>query len=157
MAIKGPKGEASQWFDSSSVEVKLADDQILVTRRSDHRRHRAAQGLYRSLLANMVKGVTAGFQRVLEINGVGYKAEMKGKNLLVLHVGYSNPKEVEIPGGIACEVQKNTRIVLDGVDKQRVGQLAAEIRKVRPPEPYKGKGIKYAEETIRRKVGKTTT
>ena len=156
VTVEGPKGSMNQAIDSSMVKVEVNDGQVIVDRLSDHRRHRSAQGLYRSLLANMVKGVTEGFERVLEINGVGYKAEMRGSKTLVLHVGYSVPKEMQIPDGITCEVQRNTRIVLRGIDKQKVGQLASDVRGVRPPEPYKGKGIKYDREVIRRKVGKTT-
>jgi large subunit ribosomal protein L6 len=120
------------------------------------RNGRALQGLTRSLVANMITGVTEGFERVLEINGIGYRAEVNGKSL-VLNIGYSNPVQFQLPDEIAAVVEKNTIIKLSGIDKQRLGLTAAAIRRLRPPEPYKGKGIKYAEEYIRRKAGKTGT
>ena len=123
---------------------------------SEDRNNRALQGLTRSLVANMITGVDQGFQRKLEINGIGYRAELSGKQI-VLHVGYSNPVSFDLPEGISATVEKNNNIVLSGIDKQKVGLAAAAIRKIRPPEPYKGKGIKYAEEHIRRKAGKTGT
>ena len=127
-----------------------------VTMISEDRNTRALQGLTRSLVANMITGVNQGFQRKLEINGIGYRAELSGKQI-VLNVGYSNPVSFDLPEGISATVEKNNNIVLSGIDKQKVGLAAAAIRKIRPPEPYKGKGIKYTEEHIRRKAGKTGT
>ena len=154
VTVQGPKGTLKQWFDQSAISVAVQDNKIQVARKSDHRKHRAAHGLYRSLFANMVRGVSLGFSRALEINGVGYRAEKKGK-ILVLYVGHSLPQEVEMPQGIDFEIQKN-KIVLSSIDKQLLGQVAANVRSVRPPDPYKGKGIKYEEEVLRKKVGKTT-
>mgnify|MGYP001083275074 CR=1 FL=1 len=151
--IKGPKGELQHTFPAS-MTIKLSDDQIEVTRPDDEREHRSLHGMTRALINNMVMGVSTGFEKILEINGVGYRAELNGKNL-VLHVGYSHPVVVEPPEGISFEVDTRTRqIKVMGYDKQAVGQVAANIRKVRPPEPYKGKGIKYIDERIRRKAGK---
>ena len=125
----------------------------MVERASDHRLDRSLHGLTRTLINNMVSGVTKGFERVLEINGVGYKAEVKG-NILVLNMGYSHPVNFELPNGVSAAVEKATTIKLSSIDKELVGQVAANVRAVRKPEPYKGKGIKYAEETILRKEGK---
>ncbi len=127
--------------------------ELLVTRPNDQKENRALHGLTRSLLANMVTGVTEGFTKELEINGVGYRAAMEGKTL-VLTIGYSHLVKMETPDGLKCEVPAPNKIVISGADKQAVGQFAAEVRKQRPPEPYKGKGIKYADEHIRRKEGK---
>jgi large subunit ribosomal protein L6 len=149
---KGPKGELSQEIPEG-VRVVQDGTVIKVERASDDRYHKALHGLTRSLVANMVEGVTDGFAKTLEINGVGYRAAKQG-NKLVLNVGYSNPVEFEAIPGIEIEVPAPNRIIVKGADKQRVGQIAAEIRGVRPPEPYKGKGIKYANEIIRRKAGK---
>jgi large subunit ribosomal protein L6 len=136
------------------MSIAMKGGQVEVTRPSDERTHRALHGMTRALINNMVVGVSTGFQKTLEINGVGYRAEMKGKDL-VLNVGYSHPVVVEPPTGISFEVDARTRqIKILGYDKQQVGQVAANIREVRPPEPYKGKGIKYLEEKIRRKAGK---
>jgi large subunit ribosomal protein L6 len=151
--VKGPKGELSHTFPAD-MSIAMKDGQVEVTRPSDERTHRALHGMTRALINNMVVGVSTGFQKTLEINGVGYRAEMKGKDL-VLNVGYSHPVVVEPPTGISFEVDARTRqIKILGYDKQQVGQVAANIREVRPPEPYKGKGIKYLEEKIRRKAGK---
>ena len=137
----------------SSVDVEIADGEVRVSRRTDDREDRARHGLMRALLANAVLGASTGFTRELEINGVGYRAEVKGKEVH-LALGYSHPVVYAIPEGIEIEIDKNNRISVRGANKQRVGQVAAEIRALRKPEPYKGKGIKYVEETIRRKVGK---
>lgn len=151
--VKGPRGEMSRTFPAAMIITK-EDGQIIVNRPSNERMHRALHGMTRALINNMVVGVSAGFSRVLEVNGVGYRAELNGKNL-VLYVGYSHPVVMEPPQGISFEVDTRTRqIKVTGHDKEQVGQVAANIREVRPPEPYKGKGIKYLEEKIRRKAGK---
>lgn len=151
--VEGPKGRIEQAFQSE-MQIRLEDGQLIVERPSDAATHRAFHGLTRSLLANMVTGVTEGFSRTLEIVGVGYRAEKKG-NTLVLNVGYSHVVEYPEPEGITITVPNATTVVIEGIDKQRVGQVAAEIRAVRPPEPYKGKGIRYQGEHVRRKAGKT--
>jgi large subunit ribosomal protein L6 len=136
------------------MDISIEDGQIAVKRPTDERTHRALHGMTRALINNMVVGVSQGFEKVLEVNGVGYRAELKGKNL-ILNVGYSHPVEVEPPDGIAFDVDTRARqIKVQGYDKAVVGQVAADIRKIRPPEPYKGKGIKYLDERIRRKAGK---
>ena len=136
------------------MKIKLENDQIVVQRPTDHRRHRALHGLTRALLNNMVTGVSQGFVRRLQIEGVGYRAELQGKNL-VLNVGYSHPVVIEPPDGISFEIEKGYSLVnVLGVDKEVVGEMAARIRRVRPPEPYKGKGIRYQGEYVRRKAGK---
>jgi len=151
--VKGPKGQLEHTFPAA-MDISMEDGQIAVKRPSDEGRHRALHGMTRALVNNMVVGVTQGFEKVLEVNGVGYRAELKGENL-ILNVGYSHPVEVKPPNGIAFEVDTRTRqIKIQGYDKAVVGQIAADIRKVRPPEPYKGKGIKYLDERIRRKAGK---
>lgn len=151
--VKGPKGQLTRTFPSA-MQISFADGSITVQRPSDERMHRALHGMTRALINNMVVGVSTGFVRTLEVNGVGYRAEMNGSNL-VLNVGYSHPVVVEPPQGISFEVDAKTRLIrILGFDKELVGQIAANIRKVRPPEPYKGKGIKYLEEKIRRKAGK---
>ena len=151
--VKGPKGELQRTF-SSLIGIALEGGQVVVTRRSNHPAERALHGTTRALIANMVRGVSTGFEVVLVVDGVGYRSEMNGKNL-VLHVGYSHPITVEPPAGIAFEVdQKARQIKVLGFDREVVGQTAAEIRRVRPPEPYHGKGIHYAGEKIRRKAGK---
>jgi large subunit ribosomal protein L6 len=152
--VKGPKGEIEFSFPAE-MEISLEKGEITVQRPSDERTHRALHGMTRALINNMVVGVSTGFEKVLEVNGVGYRAEVSGDNLM-LYVGYSHPVVIEPPGGITFEVDARTRqIKVKGFDKQLVGQIAADIRKVRPPEPYKGKGIKYLDEKIRRKAGKT--
>lgn len=151
--VKGPKGELKHTFPAA-MDISLDDGQIEVKRPSDERTHRALHGMTRALINNMVIGVSSGFEKVLEINGVGYRAELKDKNL-VLNVGYSHSVVVKPPEGITFEVDAKTRqIKVQGYNKQVVGHVAANIRKVRPPEPYKGKGIKYLDERIRRKAGK---
>jgi large subunit ribosomal protein L6 len=153
VTVKGPKGELSQTVPEG-ITVEITDDQVVVTRASDHRTHRALHGLTRSLIANMVTGVTAGYSKSLEIVGVGYRAQARGSNALVIQAGYSHPVEVTAPEGVTFEVPSPTRITVSGADKQVVGQVAADIRAVRKPEPYKGKGIRYAGEQVRRKAGK---
>jgi len=151
--VKGPKGEMTFTFPPS-MQVSLNDGQLEVHRATDNRFDRSLHGMTRALINNMVVGVSTGFERVLEVNGVGYRAETQGQNL-VLYVGYSHPVVMEPPKGISFETDAKTRqIRVRGFDKQQVGQVAADIRKVRPPEPYQGKGIKYLEEKIRRKAGK---
>ena len=152
IAVKGPKGELTQTY-SQDMTVSQEDGTILVARPTDRGEHRALHGLTRSLIANMVEGVTDGFEKRLEIQGVGYRAALKGKNL-ELALGFSHPVSIEAPAGIEFEVPAPTQIVVKGNSKQQVGELAARIRKVRPPEPYKGKGIRYEGEYVRRKVGK---
>lgn len=151
--VKGPKGELQRTF-SSVIGIALENNQVVVTRNSDNPEERALHGTTRAVIANMVHGVSSGFQVVLEVEGVGYRSEMEGKTL-VLHVGYSHPVKVEPPAGISFESDSKTRqIKVLGFDRDVVGQTAAEIRGVRPPEPYHGKGIRYAGEKIRRKAGK---
>jgi large subunit ribosomal protein L6 len=151
--VKGPKGELTQTF-SPVVEVKLENNQILVTRSSDEPRIRALHGTTRALINNMVTGVSTGFIRLLDVDGVGYRPELNGKDL-VLYVGYSHPVTVNPPEGISFEVDTKARqIRILGFNREQVGQTAADIREIRPPEPYKGKGIRYHEERIRRKAGK---
>jgi len=151
--VKGPKGELSYTF-RPEVQVRLENGSAYVERAQETKQARALHGLTRALLANMVTGVTTGFRRTLEIIGVGYKAEKRGKNL-VLNVGYSHAVEYPEPAGITLSAPTPTSIVVEGSDKQKVGQVAAELRAVRPPEPYKGKGIRYQGEQVRRKAGKT--
>jgi large subunit ribosomal protein L6 len=150
--VKGPKGELEERV-SRDMTVKQQDGEILVTRPSDRGGHRALHGLTRSLIFNMVQGVTEGFEKRLEIQGVGYRAQLQGKKL-VMSLGYSHPVEVEAPEGIDFEVPQPTQVVVRGISKQRVGEVAANIRKRRPPEPYKGKGVRYQGEYVARKVGK---
>jgi large subunit ribosomal protein L6 len=152
VAVKGPKGELRQTV-SSEMKVEQDDGTLTVERPTDRGDHRALHGLTRSLIANMVEGVTDGFEKRLEIQGVGYRATLRGKNL-ELALGFSHPISVEAPEGIEFEVPQPTEIVIRGIDKQLVGQVAADIRKRRPPEPYKGKGIRYRGEHVTRKVGK---
>ncbi|HZC14898.1 MAG TPA: 50S ribosomal protein L6 [Thermoleophilaceae bacterium] len=150
--VKGPKGELSERV-SRSMEVKQENGEILVARPTDRGEHRALHGLTRSLIANMVEGVTNGFEKRLEIQGVGYRAQLQGKKL-VLALGYSHPIEMDAPEGVDFEVPQPTRVIVRGISKQVVGEVAANIRKARPPEPYKGKGIRYEGEYVMRKVGK---
>ena len=152
LSVKGPKGELRRDLHPKMI-IRHEDNKIVVERPSDHRMYRSLHGLTRTLISNMVDGVTKGFERVLEINGVGYKAEVKGE-VVVLNMGYSHPVNFELPKGVAAAVDKLTTIRLSSIDKELVGQVAADIRSVRKPEPYKGKGIKYAEEKIIRKEGK---
>ncbi|QWB99870.1 50S ribosomal protein L6 [Mycoplasmatota bacterium] len=152
--VKGPKGELSFGFDKN-MTININEDEISVTRPNDSLRNRALHGTTRALLNNMVIGVSEGYLKALEIKGVGYRAQLKGSNTLVLNVGYSNPVEMEVPEGITVEVPKNTEVHVKGANKQQVGEFAANIRKVRLPEPYLGKGIRYKDEYVRRKEGKT--
>ena len=152
VTVKGPKGELGQDL-SREMKVELADGNVTVERPTDRGEHRALHGLTRSLIANMVQGVTEGYEKRLEIQGVGYRAQLRGK-ALELALGFSHPVSVEAPEGIEFEVPQPTEVVVRGIDKQQVGQVAADIRKRRPPEPYKGKGVRYAGEQVTRKVGK---
>jgi large subunit ribosomal protein L6 len=152
VSVSGPRGELSERIPRD-IRVAQDGEQLLVTRPTDRGEHRALHGLTRSLVANMVQGVTNGYEKRLEIQGVGYRAQLKGKNL-ELAVGYSHPVPIEAPAGIEFEVPSPTRIVVKGISKQLVGETAAIIRKQRPPEPYKGKGIRYEGEFVPRKVGK---
>jgi len=151
--VKGPKGELRRLF-SPIIGIKMENNQLVITRNSDHPAERAMHGTTRAVLANMIHGVSKGFDVLLEVEGVGYRAEMEGKTL-ALYVGYSHPVKVEPPAGISYEVDTKTRqIKVLGFDKELVGQTASNIRNVRPPEPYHGKGIRYAGEHVRRKAGK---
>jgi large subunit ribosomal protein L6 len=152
VAVKGPRGELTQAV-SHEMKLELTDGTLTVSRPTDRGPHRALHGLTRSLVANMVEGVTNGYERRLEIQGVGYRARLQGRTL-ELNVGFSHPVSVEAPEGIEFEVPQPTQVIVRGIDKQLVGETAARIRRMRPPEPYKGKGIRYAGEQIRRKVGK---
>jgi large subunit ribosomal protein L6 len=152
VAVKGPKGELSQSL-SPEMKVEQENGTVTVQRPTDRGEHRALHGLTRSLIANMVEGVTEGFEKRLEIQGVGYRAQLKGRNL-EMALGYSHPVSIEPPEGVEFEVPQPTEIVVRGIDKQLVGQVAADVRKRRPPEPYKGKGIRYRGEHVLRKVGK---
>jgi large subunit ribosomal protein L6 len=153
VAVKGPKGELRRTLHPE-MQLALADGNLTVARPSEDKRHKALHGLTRTLVQNMVDGVTRGFMKTLEIQGVGYKAEAKpyGVNLIV---GFSHPVKYEAPQGIKITVENNTVVKIEGADKEKVGQVAAELRQVRPPEPYKGKGIRYHGEQVRRKAGKT--
>ena len=152
MTVKGPKGTLERVLPSE-MDIKLENGEVVVTRPNDLKKMKSLHGLTRTLIANMVTGVTEGYAKTLEINGVGYRAQKQGKKL-VLSLGYSHPVEMEDPEGLESVVEDN-KITVKGIDKEKVGQYAAEIRGKRAPEPYKGKGIKYADEVIRRKVGKT--
>ncbi|WP_174734534.1 50S ribosomal protein L6 [Mesobacillus harenae] len=153
VTVNGPKGELSRTFNPD-IEIKIEDNIITITRPSDAKDHRALHGTTRAVLSNMVEGVSKGFERSLELIGVGYRASKQGTKL-VLNVGYSHPVEIEPEEGVEVEVPANTKVIVRGADKERVGALAANIRDVRPPEPYKGKGIRYEGEYVRRKEGKT--
>jgi len=152
LSVKGPKGELNRDLHPKML-IRQDGNTIVVERPSDHRLYRSLHGLTRTLVSNMVVGVTNGFERVLEINGVGYKAEVRG-DVLVLNMGYSHPVNFQLPKGVTAVVEKLTTVKLSCIDKELLGQVAANVRSVRKPEPYKGKGIKYAEETILRKEGK---
>lgn len=154
VTVKGPKGELFHKFPAD-MTINQQDGEIVITRPTDLPKHRALHGMTRALLANMVSGVNAGFERVLEIEGVGYRAEMEGQTL-VLYLGYSHPIRFEPPADVEYAVEERGRLIrVRGIDKQVVGELAAQIRKARPPEPYHGKGVRYQGERIRRKAGKT--
>ena len=152
VTVKGPKGELKDTFNAS-MSIVLENNEIVVTRPTDNKEHRALHGLTRTLIANMVEGVANGYSKTLEVNGVGYRAQKQGKDL-VMNLGYSHQVIMSEVDGITVEVPNNNTIIISGADKQKVGQFAAEVREKRPPEPYKGKGIKYAGEYIRRKEGK---
>ncbi len=151
--VKGPKGELKQQFDKD-MTFNVEGNEITVVRPSDSKRHRTVHGTTRAILANMIEGVSTGFKKELELIGVGYRAQMQGKKL-VLNVGYSHPVEFEEIDGIKLGVEGNTKVSIEGINKEVVGQYAAKVRAVRPPEPYKGKGIRYVGEYVRRKEGKT--
>jgi len=153
VVVKGPKGELRQEFLSQVVGVKLEDGKVIVERKGDAKPHRAAHGLTRTLISNMVEGVSKGFRKSLEIQGVGYRAAKAGEKLN-LSLGYSHPVVFEAPKGITLSVEGTNKIHVDGIDKQQVGQVAAKIRGLRPPEPYKGKGVRYEGEVVRKKLGK---
>jgi len=153
VSVKGPKGELSQTFNEEMI-IELADGEITVSRPSDSRTHRSLHGLTRTLVANMVTGVSEGFHKNLEIVGVGYRAAMNGSDI-EMQLGFSHPVHIKSEPNISFEVPAPTKITVRGIDKQRVGQIAAEIRGWRPPEPYKGKGVRYEGEYVRRKLGKT--
>ena len=152
VAVKGPKGELSRDLNPE-MKIEQSDGQVVVSRPTDQPRHRAMHGLTRTLVANMVVGVSDGFSKTLELQGVGYRAQMQGRDL-VLAVGYSHPVQVPPPEGIDFEVEGTTKIIVKGINREHVGQTAADVRKIRPPEPYKGKGIRYQGEYVRRKAGK---
>ena len=153
VSVKGPKGEL-KWTCPGEMKVSMKDNQIVVERPSDAKPHRSLHGTVRSIIANMVTGASSGYKRVLEINGVGYRAQVQG-NKISFTLGYSHPVEYSLPEGITAQVdKKQTLLTLEGFDKQLIGQVAANIRSLRPPNVYKGKGIKYAEERIKMKVGK---
>ncbi|GHO44051.1 50S ribosomal protein L6 [Ktedonospora formicarum] len=158
VTVKGPKGELTRQIDPA-LQLKLEDGSLTLSRPSDSKEHRSKHGLYRTLINNMIVGVTSGFTKMLEIHGVGYRAVQQGKDLIFL-VGYSHPVQVSAPEGITLKIEGNdpatkaSRVSVSGIDKQEVGQLAANIRRIRKPEPYKGKGIRYAGEVVRRKAGK---
>ncbi len=152
ISVKGTKGQLN-WEVPEPITVKQESNNLVIERPDDDRKNRALHGTSRALIANMVRGVSEGFERKLEINGVGYRASAQGA-MLNLELGYSHPIQYQLPQGITAEVEKNVQITLRGIDKQLLGEVAAKVRSFRPPEPYKGKGIKYVEEHIRRKVGK---
>ncbi|MBN6204904.1 50S ribosomal protein L6 [Ralstonia pickettii] len=153
MRVKGPKGELSRELHKE-MTITIEDNQITVSRPSDQKEHRSLHGTTRTLIGNMVEGVTKGFEKSLEISGVGYRAQKQG-NKLVVNAGYSHPVEIDPIDGIEIDVPKNTQLTVKGIDKELVGAVAANIRAIRPPEPYKGKGIRYVGEYVRRKEGKT--
>jgi len=153
ITVKGAKGELTQDFQPE-VSFDIKDGEVIVNRVDDSKKAKSFHGLYRNLLNNMIIGVSAGFTKTLVINGVGYRAELKGDTLM-MNLGYSTTIEYVVPEGVSVAVESNNKVVVSGIDKAKVGQAAVEIRGLRPPEPYKGKGIKYENEVIRRKVGKT--
>ena len=153
VSVKGPQGTLERTLPQG-ISIAQEGDTLVVSRPDDERRHRALHGLSRSLVANMVSGVTEGFTKELEIVGVGYRATARGPNALELALGFSHPVTVDAPEGISFEVPVPTRVIVKGIDKEKVGQVAADIRKLRKPEPYKGKGVRYANERVIRKAGK---
>ncbi len=155
LTVKGEKGTLTREIHPS-IDLTISDSVIQVTMLKENRENRALQGMTRSLVFNMVTGVSSGFERVLEINGIGYRAEIKGKSI-IFNLGYSNPVTFDLPDGVSASSEKNNIVKLSAIDKELLGRTAASIRQLRPPEPYKGKGIKYAEEYVQRKAGKTGT
>jgi large subunit ribosomal protein L6 len=155
LTVQGDKGSLTREIHQA-VDLEIADNVIHVTMLNENKENRALQGLTRSLVANMVTGVSTGFERILEINGIGYRAELKGKSI-VFNLGFSNPITFDLPDGVSATSEKNNIVKLFAIDKELLGRTAASIRQLRPPEPYKGKGIKYAEEYVQRKAGKTGT
>ena len=155
LEVKGPRGKLSAPIPSL-IEATVGDGKVSLTRADERKPTRSLHGLARSIVGNMVRGVTDGFAKTLLIEGIGYRAEVSGKKL-VLNVGFSHPVEMEIPEGIQVAIARNVEIKVEGIDRQKVGQFAADVRIVRPPEPYKGKGIRYSDERVRRKVGKAGT
>ncbi|WP_027633256.1 50S ribosomal protein L6 [Clostridium hydrogeniformans] len=153
VTVKGPKGELTKAMHTD-INIAIENNEVVVTRPSDHKTHRSLHGLTRALINNMVKGVTEGYQKTLDLVGVGYRAQLQGKKL-VMNLGFSHPVEIEPIEGITFEVPATTQVLVKGIDKEKVGDAAADIRSWRKPEPYKGKGIKYSNEVIRRKEGKT--
>lgn len=153
ITVKGPKGELTRTF-SADIKMNIEGNEVTFTRPNDSKEMKTIHGTTRAIFHNMVVGVSEGFQKALELIGVGYRAQLQGKKL-VLNVGYSHPVEIEAPAGIEIEVPANTQVVVKGISKEAVGEIAANIRGVRPPEPYKGKGIRYVGEYVRRKEGKT--
>jgi large subunit ribosomal protein L6 len=151
--VEGPKGKMIQRY-LPEIDVKIDGDNVIVSRKNETKKIKALHGLYRSLINNMVTGVSKGFEKVLIINGIGYRAEVKGK-MLILNLGYSNSIEYPIPEGITITVEANTKLTVNSINKAQLGQVCAEIRSFRPPEPYKGKGIRYENEYVRRKIGKS--
>jgi large subunit ribosomal protein L6 len=155
VTVEGSKGKLTQWVDPAiAVTVDSENNEVRFDRNDEERKTRALHGLYRILVGNMVEGLTKGFEKKLSIIGVGYNAQLKGKQL-VLQIGFCHPVNMDIPEGLELELPSNTSIVVKGMDKQLVGQFAADIRRIRPPEPYKGKGIRYEGEYVKRKVGKS--
>lgn len=155
LTVKGKKGTLTKAIHPA-VDVNISSTSVQLVNKGNDHKSKAIHGLMRSLVSNMVKGVSVGFERILEINGIGYRAELSGKNI-ILNIGFSHPVQFEIPEGISASVEKNTIIKLSGIDKELLGHTAAFLRRLKPPEPYKGKGIKYSEERIQRKAGKTGT
>ena len=153
LEVKGPKGQLRSELPGD-ISVEITDGQIKFSRPDDKTKTRALHGLTRALVSNMVTGVTTGFTRELEIQGVGYRADARGQTLNLL-LGFSHPVDMPVPEGLTVKVENNTKILIEGIDKEQVGQFAADVRRLRPPEPYKGKGIRYSDERVRRKVGKT--
>lgn len=153
VTVKGPKGELTRNFHND-MEIVMEENQLNINRPSDNKEHRSLHGTTRSLISNMINGVSKGFEKQLEIIGVGYRAQKQG-NKVVINAGYSHPVEIGPIDGIEIEVPKNTNLIVKGIDKEKVGAIAANIRAIRPPEPYKGKGIRYVDEYVRRKEGKT--
>jgi large subunit ribosomal protein L6 len=153
VSVSGPKGKLSETMENE-ISLKVINGEVVLERANESKRAKALHGLYRNLVSNMINGVVTGFTRVLQIIGVGYKAEIKGKKL-VLNIGFAHPVEYDIPDGVAVQVEANTKIIATSNDKHKLGQACAIIRAIRPPEPYKGKGIRYENEAVRKKVGKT--